>query len=168
VISKQRALILLVMQTLDNSIRLLQNLSCSAASSPAIGPLEAALHQRFEPARLRGEWFGNVFDADYLAVILAFGAGLAETMLERYDGKGDPPVLSGSIVRSLADIEQVRTCINSMWTNRHDDASITRYPGVDADELLEHLDFMSRSSIYDVRSRFNKSLRSARASSIWV
>ena len=82
------------------------------------GPkLESALHRRFEPARIRGEWFGH----RYLPVILAFAEGLAEDAVDAYDDSGAPPelVLDGLGFRGVRELAALRAEIHRLIQARH-------------------------------------------------
>jgi hypothetical protein len=108
---------------------------------------EKKLHTRFEPARIRGEWFGK----DYLPVIAAFAGGVADRMVQAYDGSGAPPRLIGGDVRSDTELGSLRTEIERMWLAGHEVTEIARYLWLDQEEVEQQLGEMSGTTIYDVR-----------------
>jgi hypothetical protein len=111
--------------------------------------VEERLHRRFEPARIRGEWFGR----EYLPIILAFAGGLADRMIHAYDGSGSPPLLSGGDVRTEGEIERIRRDIERLWRVGHDVAAIAEYTWLDVEEVEIHLEDMRRSPVWDVHTR---------------
>lgn len=113
---------------------------------PAERATEKQLHTRFEPARIRLEWFGG----DYLPVILAFAGGLADEMLHAYDGGGRAPALLGGRVLSEGDIARLRHDIERLWLRGHSRHRIAAYTGLSLDDLDDHLAEMRRSTFYDV------------------
>jgi Meiotically up-regulated gene 113 len=77
--------------------------------------VESELHDRFKPARIRGEWFGRA----YLSVILTFAAGLADEMVQAYDGSGNVPRLTHGEVRTASEIERIRQDIERLRRDGH-------------------------------------------------
>jgi Meiotically up-regulated gene 113 len=109
--------------------------------------VESGLHERFRPARIRGEWFGR----RYLSVILTFAAGLADEMVQAYDGSGHAPRLTRGEVRTAAEIEVIRRDIERL--RRDVDArprDIGKYLRLDPSEVEDHLIELSRSTLYCV------------------
>jgi hypothetical protein len=113
---------------------------------PGDRAVEASLHQRFEPARIRGEWFGR----EYLPVIAAFAGGVADRMLQAYDGSGAPPQLVGGDVRSPTEIDRIRADIERLWLAGHDIEAISRFLWLGEAEVEQQLEVMRKLSIYDV------------------
>jgi hypothetical protein len=111
---------------------------------------EAVLHHRFEPARIRGEWFGDVIDADYLAIILAFAEGLAEEMVHRYDGS-TPVLMHGASIRTPTEVERIRSDIARLWARGHVAADIAEVLKLVEGEVAEHLDAMRGNPLYGLR-----------------
>jgi len=109
---------------------------------------EQRLHHRFEPARIRGEWFGR----EYLPIILAFAGGLADRMIHTYDGSGTPPEMSGGDVRTAAEIQRIRRDIECLWRAGHDIDAIAEYTRLEVDEVEQHLAEMRQSMIWDVQT----------------
>lgn len=111
--------------------------------------VEQRLHQRFEPARIRGEWFGR----EYLPVILAFAGGLADRMLHAYDGSGNPPILVGGDVRTEQEIDRIRRDIERLWLVGHDVEAIAEFTWLEPGEVEQQLEQMRQSPIWDVQTR---------------
>ena len=109
---------------------------------------EQRLHHHFEPARIRGEWFGR----EYLPIILAFAGGLADRMIHTYDGSGTPPEMSGGDVRTAAEIQRIRRDIECLWRAGHDIDAIAEYTRLEVDEVEQHLAEMRQSMIWDVQT----------------
>lgn len=114
---------------------------------PGAAPLEAAMHQRFAPARIRGEWFG----AEYLPVILVYASGLAESAIQVYEGDGERPYVLGNGARSAQEVLRLRREIERLWLEGHQPDEIARLLAVTADETRDHLAEMRRSTLYDVK-----------------
>jgi hypothetical protein len=108
--------------------------------------VESELHDRFKPARIRGEWFGRA----YLSVILTFAAGLADEMVQAYDGSGNVPRLTHGEVRTASEIERIRQDIERLRRDGHRARDIGQYLLLDPAEVSSHLIEMSRSPIYYV------------------
>jgi Meiotically Up-regulated Gene 113 (MUG113) protein len=108
--------------------------------------VEQQLHQRFEPARIRGEWFGR----EYLPVIIAFAGGLADRMVHAYDGSGVPPRLTGGDVRTAAELDRIRADIERLWLAGHDTTAIARLTWFTEEEVEQQLTEMREVGIYDV------------------
>lgn len=109
--------------------------------------VEKQLHVRFEPARIRGEWFGR----EYLPVILSFAGGLADEMIWAYDGSGRAPILRGAQLRTAAEIQRIRRDIDRHWSYGHIVPEIAAYLSLEEDEVRDHLVEMSKSPLYRVR-----------------
>jgi hypothetical protein len=107
--------------------------------------LETALHHRFAPARISGEWFG----AEYLQIILAFCAELAREAIEA-SPDGNPPSIVGAQVRGYRETLALRADIERHWRNGHPPDDIARFAGITREELDQHLAEMRRSTLYDV------------------
>jgi len=108
--------------------------------------VERKLHERFEPARIRGEWFGR----EYLPVIAAFAGGLADSMVHAYDGSGSPPRLVGGNVRAPGELDRIRAEIERMWLAGHEPPAIAQYMWMDEEDVALQLEEMRALSIYDV------------------
>jgi hypothetical protein len=108
--------------------------------------VEKQLHQRFEPARIRGEWFGR----EYLPVIVSFAGGLADSMVRQYDGSGTPPRLIGGDVRSESALARIRTDIERLWLKGFSIDTIAELLWLDEDDIELQLDEMRKAEIYDV------------------
>ena len=108
--------------------------------------VENDLHERFKAARIRGEWFGRT----YLSVILAFAAGLADEMVQAYDGSGIAPRLTRGEVRTASEIERIRRDIERLAGDGHRARDIGKYLLLDPSEVGDHLTEMSRSPIYQI------------------
>jgi hypothetical protein len=109
--------------------------------------VERKLHQRFEPARIRGEWFGR----EYLPVIAAFAGGLADRMVHAYDGSGSPPRLIGGDVRAPTELDRMRKEIERLWLAGHEIPAIARFTWLNEEDVEQQLEEMRDLSIYDVR-----------------
>jgi Meiotically up-regulated gene 113 len=120
--------------------------------------VERKLHERFEPARIRGEWFGR----EYLPVIAAFAAGLADNMVHAYDGSGSPPRLIGGDVRTAAELDRIRAEIERLWLAGHELAAIARYMWMDEEDIALQLEEMRELSIYDVNRPGGYDIREGR------
>ncbi len=109
---------------------------------PAGGRFEAALHRRFEPARIRGEWFGY----KYLPVILAFGEGLAEDALEAYDESGAAPevILDGLGFRGFRELQALRADLWKLWRDGHNSRSIAQWLYLPEEEVEFHMEALFR------------------------
>lgn len=114
---------------------------------PGDRAIEDQLHRRFAPARIRGEWFGR----EYLPVIMAFAGGLADRMVQVYDGSGSPPRPSGGDVRAARELDRIRAEIERLWLAGHDVPAIAQLGRLTEDEVREQLREMRRSGIYDVQ-----------------
>jgi hypothetical protein len=108
--------------------------------------IEEQLHDRFRAARIRGEWFGRT----YLSMILTFAAGLADEMVQAYDGTSNAPTLTCGEVRTASEIERIRRDIERLRIDGHRARDIGEYLLLDIDEVSSHLTEMSHSSIYYV------------------
>ena len=108
--------------------------------------IEDQLHNRFRAARIRGEWFGR----SYLSVILTFAAGLADEMVQAYDGSGHIPRLTHGEVRTASEIEHIRQDIERLRRDGHRARDIGKYLLLDHSEVRSHLIEMSQSPIYYV------------------
>jgi hypothetical protein len=108
--------------------------------------VEDQLHDRFKAARIRGEWFGRA----YLSVILTFAAGLADEMVQAYDGSRNTPKLTYGEVRAASEIERIRQDIERLRIDGHRARDIGEYLRLDPDEVSDHLREMSQSPIYYV------------------
>jgi Meiotically Up-regulated Gene 113 (MUG113) protein len=113
---------------------------------PGDRDVEEQLHDRFKAARIRGEWFGRA----YLSVILTFAAGLADEMVQAYDGTGNIPMLTCGEVRTTSEIERIRRDIERLRIDGHRVRDIGKYLLLDLDEVRYHLIEMSYLSIYYV------------------
>jgi hypothetical protein len=109
--------------------------------------VEQRLYRRFEPARSAVS-----VRKEYLPIILAFAAGLADRMLHAYDGSGQPPELARGDVRSPAEIQRIRRDIERLWRAGHPLPQIARYTWLDEAEVADHLDVMRASPIWDVQT----------------
>ena len=114
---------------------------------PGGAQLEAALHQRFAPARIRGEWFG----AEYLPVILAYASGIAQKAIDADDGSGAAPHVTPLVARSQAEVLRMRATIERMWLANHDREEIRRCVGISDTEFDAHLAEMRASTFYDIK-----------------
>jgi Meiotically Up-regulated Gene 113 (MUG113) protein len=121
---------------------------------PGDRAVEAQLHARFKPARIRREWFGG----EYLPLIMAFAGGLADEMLHRYDGSGRAPALSGGRVRSEREVMRIRRDIERLYLAGHSLDAIAYYTRLDRDEMDEHIVAMRRSTLYDISARSGNGL----------
>jgi hypothetical protein len=108
--------------------------------------VERELHHRFRAARIRREWFGR----EYLPIILAFSAGLADEMVHAYDGAGVAPALCRGEVRTVSEIERMRRDIERLWFNYHSIPDIAKYLLLDVEEVASQLVAMTRSSLHQV------------------
>ena len=108
--------------------------------------VENDLHERFKAALIRGEWFGRT----YLSAILAFAAGLADEMVQAYDGSGIAPRLTRGEVRTASEIERIRRDIERLAGDGHRARDIGKYLLLDPSEVGDHLTEMSRSPIYQI------------------
>lgn len=113
---------------------------------PGDRSVEDELHDRFKAARIRGEWFGRA----YLSVILTFAAGLADEMVQAYDGSRNPPRLTRGEVRTTSEIERIRRDIERLRIDGHRVRDIGEYLLLDPREVSDHLIEMSQSPIYYV------------------
>jgi hypothetical protein len=109
--------------------------------------VEKKLHERFRPARIRGEWFGR----EYLPVIAAFAGGLADRMVHAYDGSGSPPRLIAGDVRTTTELDRIRADIERLWLAGHEVPDIARLMWMDDDDIERQLEEMRDLSIYDVQ-----------------
>jgi hypothetical protein len=125
---------------------------------PGDTSVERQLHARFEPARIRGEWFGR----EYLPVIITFAGGLADRMLEAYDGSGIPPRLIGGEVRMSSELARIRADIERLWLAGFDAPVIARYTWLDVEEVEAQLDEMRGLEIYDVHRKGGFDVRAGR------
>ena len=100
--------------------------------------MESALHRRFEPARIRGEWFGH----RYLPVILAFAEGLAEDAVDAYDDSGAPPelVLDGLGFCGVRELAALRAEIHRLIQARHSRENIALWLHLPMEEVEFHLE----------------------------
>jgi hypothetical protein len=112
--------------------------------------VEQQLHDRFEPARIRGEWFG----LEYLPVIVAFAGGLANQMIESYDGSGQPPKLIRGQVRTRTELDRIRRDIERLRIAGHDIRTIAELTWLDVSEVQDQLLEMHGLGIYDVVPRW--------------
>lgn len=108
--------------------------------------LEKALHQRFEPARIRGEWFG----AEFLALIRVYAESIAQAAVASFDGN-NVPVILGSMVRKPREVEEIRKRIESLWKEGHSQSEIPSLVGVDNVEFQSHIIAMRKSTIYQLK-----------------
>lgn len=113
---------------------------------PGDRSVEDGLHDRFKAARIRGEWFGRT----YLSVILTFAAGLADEMVQAYDGSRNAPKLTCGEVRTASEIERIRRDIERLRLDGHRARDIGKYLLLDPGEVSDHLIAMSQSPIYYV------------------
>jgi Meiotically up-regulated gene 113 len=120
--------------------------------------VERKLHERFEPARIRGEWFGR----EYLPVIAAFAGGLADSMVHAYDGSGIPPRLVGGEVRAPSELDRIRGDIERLWLTGHDLATIAEFLWIDEEDIALQLAEMRELSIYDVNRPGGYDIREGR------
>jgi hypothetical protein len=116
---------------------------------PGDSDVEQQFHKRFEPARIRGEWFGR----EYLPIILAFAGGLADHMIQAYDGSGTPPQLRAGSVRTDAETVRIRREIERLWRAGHQIEDIAKYAWLEVDEIEYHLEEMRKSRVWDVHTR---------------
>lgn len=110
-------------------------------------PEERQLHQRFAPARIRGEWFGG---PAYLSMILMFGEGLSREMVVAHDGGSAPPELRHGRVWSTRKIELLRVEIERLWHRSLSSDAIADYLDVPVEDVRAHLRAMTEDSYYDV------------------
>jgi hypothetical protein len=108
---------------------------------PGASDLEGALHRRFEPALIRGEWYGR----KYLPVILAFGEGLARDAVEAYDGSGVPPllVLDGLGFRGQREVGALRTEIDRLRRDGHTRENMATWLHLPIEEVEFHLEALA-------------------------
>lgn len=125
---------------------------------PGDRAMESQLHRRFEPARIRGEWFGR----EYLPVIMSFAGGLADRMVHAYDDGGTPPRLIGGDVRTARELERIRSEIERLWLAGHDVPAIAQLAWLSEDEVQEQIREMRTSPIYDVQRPGGFDLRRGR------
>jgi hypothetical protein len=125
---------------------------------PGDTSVERQLHTRFEPARIRGEWFGR----EYLPVIITFAGGLADRMLQSYDGSGVPPRLIGGEVRTNSELARIRADIERLWLAGHETPAIARYTWLDQEEVETQLEEMRGLEIYDVHRKGGFDFRGGR------
>lgn len=125
---------------------------------PGDRSVEHQLHTRFEPARIRGEWFGR----EYLPVIATFAGGLAERMLQSYDGSGVPPRLVGGEVRTASKLARIRADIERLWLAGHDIEAISRYTWLEVEEVEAQLEEMRALKIYDIHRKSGFDIRGGR------
>jgi hypothetical protein len=116
---------------------------------PGDRAVEHQLHDRFEPARVRGEWFGR----EYLPVIVAFAGGMAHRMLESYDGSGQPPRLIGGDVRSRSELDRIRADIERLVLAGHDRRTIAELTWLDENDVHDQLREMRKLGTYDLIPR---------------
>jgi hypothetical protein len=116
---------------------------------PGDRAVENQLHKRFEPARIRGEWFGR----EYLPVIVAFAGGLANRMLENYDGSRQAPRLIGGDVRSPTELDRIRADIERLVVAGHDHKTIAELTWLDEREIQTQVREMRKAGIYDLIPR---------------
>ena len=122
--------------------------------------VERGLHQRFAPARIRREWFGG---PQYLPIILAFAAGLADEMIHSYDGSGVPKLLAGANVRTTAELHRIRRDIERRWLNGFTSIKIlSELLCLEPEEIEDHLIAMSRSTVWDIPGRIGRATSRAR------
>jgi Meiotically up-regulated gene 113 len=110
--------------------------------------IERQLHDRFREARIRGEWFGG---AAYLAMILIFAGGLADEMVHTYDGSGYAPRLDHGQIRTASEIELMRRDIERVYNRVSTVTDIARFLRLDVSEVEDQLQFMTKSTLYDVK-----------------
>lgn len=111
---------------------------------------EKALHARFEPARIRGEWFGR----EYLPIILAFASGISEEMIHTYERSGDTPVLAqqGARVRTHREVLRIRKDLERLWLTFGTVSALVSFTGLEEEEVRDHLQHMAHSTLYpDIR-----------------
>jgi hypothetical protein len=120
--------------------------------------VEQTLHERFEPARIRGEWFG----LEYLPVIITFAGGLADRMVSAYDDSGVPPQLVGGDVRAASELDRIRADIERMWLAGHDEAAIAEFTWLAVNEVEQQLSEMRQGGLWDVQRRGGFDLRDGR------
>jgi hypothetical protein len=125
---------------------------------PGDRAMEDQLHRRFEPARIRGEWFGR----EYLPVISAFAGGLADRMVHAYDGSGVPPRLTGGDVRTATEVDRIRTDIERLWLAGHDVSAIAELVWLAEEEVEEQLAEMRTVGTWDVQRRGGFDVRRGR------
>lgn len=113
---------------------------------PGDRSVEKQLHNRFEPARIRGEWFGR----EYLPIIIAFSGGLADRMVHAYDGSGAPPFLVGGDVRTAGELGRIRADIERLWLAGHDLRAIAELTWIAEDDVERELNEMRAVGGYDV------------------
>ena len=111
---------------------------------PGQNDLERSLHQRFAPARIRGEWFG----AEYLPVILAFAQGLADDAVAAYDHSGHMPTIVGSFALGDREALKLRGEIERLWIRGLSDGEILKLLDMDQSELTQHLSAMRQTTLY--------------------
>jgi hypothetical protein len=115
---------------------------------PGDRTVEHGLHTRFAPARIRREWFGG---PEYLPIILAFAAGLADRMVNSYDGSGIPAIVAGANVRTDAEVQRIRRDIERRWLNGFQSIyTLAEFLWLDEQEIEDHLIAMSKSAIWDI------------------
>jgi hypothetical protein len=125
---------------------------------PGDTSVERQLHTRFEPARIRGEWFGR----EYLPVIVTFAGGLADRMLQTYDGSGVPPRLIGGEVRTASELARIRSDIERLWLAGFEVPVIAHYTWLDEEEVVAQLEEMRGLEIYDVHRKGGFDVRGGR------
>lgn len=125
---------------------------------PGDRAMEKQLHRRFEPALIRGEWFGR----EYLPVIRAFAGGLADRMVHSYDGSGLPPGLSGGHVRTAKELRRIRADIERLWVEGHEISAIADFTWLGEEEVEQELGKMRALGSYDVHRRGGFDIRAGR------
>ncbi|HMS73498.1 MAG TPA: hypothetical protein PKB03_10740, partial [Baekduia sp.] len=98
------------------------------------------------------EWFG----AEYVAVILTFAGGLAERVVDTYDGSGQAPIITdnATTVMSVRDEYELRREIERLKQRGHGDAEIAAAVGLSLDAIDDHVAAMRESSFYDLRYKW--------------
>lgn len=120
--------------------------------------LESDFHRRFEPARIRNEWFGH----EYLPVILAFAGGLADRAMHAYDGSGIPRI-SGANIRTEPEVARIRRDIEARWLRGFTGPEeIAKLLWLDEDEVAYHLVEMSKSTVWDIPAGVGRRLGGGR------
>jgi hypothetical protein len=125
---------------------------------PGDTSVERQLHTRFEPARIRGEWFGR----EYLPVIITFAGGLADRMLQTCYGSGVPPRLIGGEVRTSSELARIRADIERLWLAGFEVPVIAHYTWLDEEEVEAQLQEMRDLEICDVHRKGGFDVRGGR------
>jgi hypothetical protein len=133
--------------------------SYCATSSPATRLSSVSYTRASNQREIRGEWFGR----EYLPLIITFAGGLADRMLQTYDGSGVPPRLIGGEVRTSSELARIRADIERLWLAGFDVPVIARYTWLDAEEVEAQLEEMRGLEIYDVHRKGGFDVRAGRS-----